>query len=434
MKGTLAEFLWVAAPKIAAGGGQLLANLLLVRRLGPENAGVLFVCITAIMLSDAVLGSSLDIAVLKLATSGAGREPRASLQIQKAALLGKVLSCFLLAVPILVFSQAISARLFHQFSDARLLMLSLISLFGLLILRSVQTYFQVSRQFTLYGATDLLHSLAKYGGVAVLLAIGVRTPLGLLTVFACGPLLVGIVLLLTITRPMLTARFSRVALIELWHSFKWYFASGAAASINTRVDVLLLSVAAGTAQAGLFSAAQVICMPVQLLGMYLAVVFAPRIMPLWEQGRLSGVYHKFQTYAIAGAFVAYGLALLLVGRLSALVLPSTYRGTTTIILLLLPSALTALINFPWTVSLLMFAHPRFLLAFELAALPVLVVLYRIISAREGAIGAAAVTSGFAIIKTIAYQVLASRTAKSRPISAAPTEQVLDGIAAEATSA
>jgi hypothetical protein len=102
--GTLAEFLWVAAPKIAAGGAQLLANLFLVRRLGPENAGVLFVCITAIMLSDAVLGSSLDIAVLKLATSGAGRVEAASLRIQKAALSGKVFGCVILATILLPFS------------------------------------------------------------------------------------------------------------------------------------------------------------------------------------------------------------------------------------------------------------------------------------------------------------------------------------------
>jgi len=424
----------VAAPKIAAGGAQLLANLFLVRRLGPENAGVLFVCITAIMLSDAVLGSSLDIAVLKLATSGAGRVEAASLRIQKAALSGKVFGCVILTTILLPFSQAISTRLFHQFSDVRLLILSLVALFGLLILRSVQTYFQVSRRFKLYGAADLLHSLAKYGGVGAFLALGVKSPLGFLIVLACGPLCVGIVFLLTIARPMVTAPFSWAALTELWHGFKWYFASGAAASINTRMDVLLLSAAAGTAQAGLFSAAQVICMPVQLIGMYLAVVFAPRIMPLWEQGRLSRVYHTFQVWIITAALVMNGLAFLLVGKLSALLLPPSYRGTTTIILLLLPAALTALINFPWTVSLLMFAHPRFLLCFELASLPVLAVLYRLISRDHGALGAAAVTSGFALVKTIIYQVLASRTAKSKPVPARQVEVVLDSLAAEATSA
>jgi len=419
-KRTLVEFLCVAGPKIAAGAGQLLANLLLIRRLGPEHAGVLFVCITAIILSDAVLGSSLDIAVLKLATSREGRELSSTLRIQKAALMGKVLSCILLAVPILVFSQAISERLFHQFSDVRLLILALTGLLGLLILRSVQAYFQISRRFRLYGMTDLLHSLAKYGGIGILLAVGVKLPLKYLVVYACGPLLLGIVLLLTLIRPVVVAPFSWATLTELWWSFRWYLGSGAAASINTRMDVLLLSAAAGAAQAGLFSAAQVICMPIQLIGMYLAVVFAPRIMPLWEQGRLSHIYHRFQFWTIAGAVVIQGLAILLVGRLSALILPPAYRSTTAIILLLLPSALTALINFPWSVSLLMFAHPRFLLVFELTALPVLGLLYRVMCNWQGAIGAATVTSGFAIVKTIVYQLLASRTAKTKP---APRQQM-----------
>jgi O-antigen/teichoic acid export membrane protein len=381
-----------------------------------------------------MLGSSLDIAVLKLATSRSGRDPAASLRIQKAALMGKLLGCIALATPILVFSHAISKQLFHQFSDVRLLILSLISLFGLLILRSVQTYFQVFRRFRLYGAADLLHSLAKYGGVGVFLALGVKAPLEFLLVYAGGPLCVGAVMLLTIARPIMTAPFSWSTLTELWRSFKWYLASGAAGSINTRMDVLLLSAAAATAQAGLFSAAQVVCMPFQLVGMYLAVVFTPRIMQLWEQGRLPDIYHRFQAWTIAGAVVIEGLAILLAGKLSALLLPPSYRGTTVIILLLLPSALTALINFPWTIPLLMFAHPRFLVAFEVAALPVLVVLYWLIASWHGAIGAAAVTSGFAVVKTIIYQVLASRTAQSKPESIRDLELVPDGIAASAASA
>jgi len=413
-KKAIGEFVCVAGPKIAAGGGQLLANLLLIRRLGPAHAGVLFVCITAIILSDAVLGSSLDIAVLKLATSGEGRKASTSLRIQKAALVGKVLSCFLLAIPVLIFSHAISERLFQQFSDPRYLVLALSGLLGLLMVRSAQTYFQIAGRFRLYGITDLLHSLAKYGGIGILLAFGAKIPVEYLTVYACGPLLVGIVLLLTLIRPVVMARFSWVTLTELWWSFRWYLGSAAAASINTRMDVLLLAAAAGATQAGLFSAAQVICMPIQLIGMYLAVVFAPRIMPLWEQGRLAPIYHRFQFCTIAGAIVIQGLAILLVGKLSVLILPPAYRGATAIILFLLPSALTALINFPWTVSLLMFAHPRFLLVFELTALPVLALLYRAVCSRQGALGAATVTSGFAIVKTVIYQLLASRTARSKP--------------------
>jgi O-antigen/teichoic acid export membrane protein len=430
LKRTFSQFLCVAAPKIAAGGAQLFTNLLLVRHFGPSRSGVLFVCITAIILSDAVLGSALDVAVLKLATSGAGRERLACLEIQKAALMLKILGCALLAAPILVFAGPLSTLLFHKDGDARLLMLSLVSLFALLVLRSVQTCFQILRKFWLYGAADLLHSLTKYGGIGVLLATGWATPISVLTIYAVGPLLVGMALLLTATREILTARFSWQAFGELWSAVKWYLGSAAAASTNTRIDILLLSALAGTAQAGLFSAAQVVVMPVQLIGMYLGVVFAPRVMPLWEQGQLSPIFHKFQAWTLGASLALFGLAFLLADRATALLLPLSYHGSSALIVLLLPSALTALINFPWAVSLLMFAHPRMLLVLELVSLPLLIVLYRLFVVPFGAFGAAAVTSGFAITKTVIYQIIAGRTIRFGPSRntpmAAPIEATAGG--------
>jgi O-antigen/teichoic acid export membrane protein len=333
------------------------------------------------------------------------------LAIQKAALIGKTLGCVVLAAPIVIFARPLAALLFHKDSDIRLLMLSLVALFALLIVRSVQTCFQVSGRFWLYGATDMLHSLAKYGGVALLLSLGRATPLAILAVYAFAPLAVGLALLSISARAILTTAFSWNALQELWCSVKWYLGSAAAASTNTRMDILLLSALAGTAQAGLFSAAQVLIMPVQLIGMYLGVVFAPRIMPLWEQGRLSPIYRQFQAWTIGASLVLFGLTALFAGKASALLLPSSYKGSSGLLLLLLPSALTALINFPWTVSLLMFAHPRFLMVLELAALPVLALLYRIFAPSHGAFGAAAVTSGYALVKTVIYQIVARRTIK-----------------------
>jgi O-antigen/teichoic acid export membrane protein len=412
-KRTFSEFLWVACPKIAAGGTQLLANLLLVRSLGPERSGVVFVCITSIILGDAVLGSALDVAVLKLATSVGAGGPLKALLVQKAALVGKTVGCFALAIPVIAFAHPLSVMLFHQDSDPRLLLLSLSSLFGLLILRSVQTYFQVSGRFSLYGEADILHSIARYGGIGILLWLGLAKPLNILGVYALSPILVGIGLLLTAARSMLTTPFSWHVLRGLGSTAKWYLGTAAAASTNTRIDILILSALAGTMQAGFFSAAQVFVMPMQLIGMYLAIVFAPRILPLWEQGHLSPIYHKFQAWTVLGSLLIFVLALLFAGKGAAMLLPPSYRGSSTLMLWLLPSALTALINFPWTVSFLMFTHPRFLLVLEVSALPVLLLFYRMFVTSHGALGAAAVTSGFALVKTAIYQIVASRTIRRR---------------------
>lgn len=408
LRHTFKEFLWVALPKILAGGAQLLTNVLLLRRLGADNTGVLFVCVTTILLSDALLGAAVDVGVVRLVTTQAA-DRRHALEIQKAALTAKSAACLLLAVPLFVWSQALSETLFHRPGESGLLRLVVLSVFGLLALRSVQTYCQVIRNFALYGAADLMHTVAKFGGIGCLLAAGLATPWTVLTCYALGPLLVAVALLATAGRRVLLAPFRWEAARELMAVAKWYLGAGAAGSLTSRMDLLMVSAVAGTAQAGLFSAAQVLVLGFQLLGSYLGVVFAPRIIPLWKTGQLRSVYWRFQALAGAGCLLFYVVALFGADALMGWLLPPTFHAAKTIILVLLPSSLMALVNFPWTVSLLLFAHPRLLMALDLLAFPVLVAVYYASIAGYGAVGAAVVTSGYALVKTGLMQFVARRT-------------------------
>src|SRR5579871_421868 len=109
---SLKAVLWVAGPKVASGALQLLFNWLLVRHLGPAHSGVLFACITAILLGDAVLGSAVDMSVIKLAT---GRDDACrSSSVQKTALYAKCAGCVVIGLPVLLWARPLSALLFHD--------------------------------------------------------------------------------------------------------------------------------------------------------------------------------------------------------------------------------------------------------------------------------------------------------------------------------
>jgi O-antigen/teichoic acid export membrane protein len=409
VKSSVRDLLLVAGPKVGAGGLQILTNLLLVRSLGPERSGVLFVCITGIILGDAVVGSALDVAVVRLATSVRDVGSDRSLEVQKTAMVAKLLGFVLLALPVGIWARRLSAVLFHQDSDPRLLMLSACALFGLLALRSIQTYFQIAGRFLLFGVADSLHSVARFGGTGALLALGVATPANVLMLYALGPPVVVLALLPTAARDLLAARFSNRALRELTNILRWYLGAAAAGSVNSRMDIMFVSALAGTAQAGIFSAAQVFVIPFQLIGMYLGVVLAPRIMPLWEKGLLGPLFFRFQAWAGAASIATFAIAFLAAGKLTAVLLPHRFASASGIVLLLLPSSLMALMNFPWTVTFLMFTHPRLLFLAEICAVPILVIAYRLSIASYGAAGAAAVTSGFALAKTALYHIVASWT-------------------------
>ena len=125
--------------------------------------------------------------------------------------------------------------------------------------------------------------------------------------------------------------------------------------------------------------------------------------------RAAGPPMKTQAFAVVACIFFYAIAWLGIKTLTGLLLPASFQGTKTIALILLPSSLTVLLNFPWTVSFLLFAHPRILMAVDVVSFPVLLFLYWVAISGHGAAGAAVVTSGFALVKTAVFQLLARQT-------------------------
>ncbi len=77
------EFVTVASPKVLAGVCTFGLNLVLMRKLGVAQYGIYALCSTVILLSDTILGSSLDLAILRLAPLERERDGSLCLAIQK---------------------------------------------------------------------------------------------------------------------------------------------------------------------------------------------------------------------------------------------------------------------------------------------------------------------------------------------------------------
>jgi O-antigen/teichoic acid export membrane protein len=423
----LVRFVCVAAPKIAGGGLQVLFNLILIRYLTPDQFGMVSLCVLGIVACDAVLGSALDMAVLRLAPLHERRGERLeSLKVQNAALALKPLGVGLLALPLFFAGGAVSRALFHHDEGRGLLLLSLAGLLGLLLLRSLQLHYQISNRFVAFGLTDLAQNGIKFGGITLLLVLAVESPTWMVLFYALGPLSVALAGL-ALTRNLVQTTFDRSSLLELGKVLRWYVAATVMGSITSRIDVFMVSAFSTVAEAGVFSVALAMAIVPQLIGTYMAVVYGPRIMPLWEEGRLGPIYRKFQLKLLPVCIAGYFCLAIGIQLFGEVLLPASFARAAGVMLVLFPASLCSLLNFPWTISLLLFLRPKFLLALELVSFIVVIPAYAYSAGRWGALGGAAVTVTAAAIKTIAMQIMAWQVARTPASMRAEPSLAVEGL-------
>lgn len=408
MKPAIISFFWVAGPKILAGALQFILTLALLRHFDPADFGAISVCISGVLLGDSIIGGATDSGVLRLAPSSSATTPTGSLQFQQAGLVLKLALSAIIAIPTIFLLKRISWFLFQTDHGRVYLAISQAALIGMLMLRSAQMLYQIKERFLPYGISDLTNSLLKFGGLGLLLLLARPSPAAVLSCYAVAPFLVIGLILFFSQGALVRVPFSRTAFQELAYHVKWFLLVSATGTVIARMDVFLVSSLAGISSAGIYSAAQTITLVPQLIGSYIAVVFSPRIMPMWEKGNLRKLYCDFQLSIFACSVVAFILALLIIPRTFGLIFPLAFRQSQAVILVLLPAGLCALINFPLTILLLLFMRPRFLVTVDLVLLPVLLLAYVLVIPVYGVMGAAIVTTLGALAKTGVMQVAAWR--------------------------
>jgi O-antigen/teichoic acid export membrane protein len=411
----LVDFLCVAVPKVLGGTGTVVANLVLLRVFAPEQFGVYALCVAGVFLFDEIVGAAFDVGVLRLAPLYRRTDPSRSFAIERAALLLKGGVGLTVGLVLILFADPLSRGLLQRDGAAHLVYVSASAALAMLVLRSALVNLQVDHRFSLYGALDLLNSVLRFGGLALLLIFAEASPASVLALFAVAPACVFLVWLLVHSRPVLQWRPRRAAVLgELLASVKWFLLTFVLAGLVARLDVFLLGTLADAREVGVFAGGQTLALIPELVGTYLAVVLSPRVMPYLREGRFLWMFRRVQL-GLAGAAVAiYGFAWLTRDLLTTYVLPTSFAASAPVVLILLPGALAGMATFPLTVSFLMFVRPRFLFVLDCLTAPVMAVLYLYAIQHHGAIGAAWVTSLSRFVKAAAAQLRAWPLARQSP--------------------
>lgn len=399
----------VAGPKVAAGALTFAFNVWLLRIWTPEQYGLYAICTTVIMLTDAILGSSIDLATLRLSPSQRQADPAVALATERAAFQMKVgaVAC---ALPVVwLTARPLSRMMFHEPGLEALMAFTMAGAVALLLLRSVLVHAQVEQRFRQYALLEVVHSALKFGGIGLLLLLKPNvTVYAVLAPFVIGPLAAfGMGMAIFRDESLWCFRLERAKIAELFRYVKWYALSGGLGNLVGRMDLFILNAYTSLRPAGIFAAGQTFAMVPWLVASYLSVVLSPRIMPHLEAGTCREFYRRAQILLAAVAVLAMLFVAATIDSALAL-LPTAFRESADIFLILLAGNLISFCTFPVALPLVMFIRPRFVVLMDCIAFPVLFVVYSLAVSWQGTIGVAWVTTASLFVRGGLVQVLAWR--------------------------
>ncbi len=403
----ITEFLLVAFPKALTGFGTIVFNLILLRALGAEQFGVVSICVTSVLLVDAIIGSAIDLSVMKLAPALRPSDPEACKAIQRSALYLKAAGGIVLTAPLILARGPISQALFRSSGYESVLGISALAALALLILRSAQAQMQIESNYRLYGMVELLHAALRFGGVAAIITLGLASPLAVMACISAAPLALVALWLASGARgllspPAIDLFWSRQLVTHL----RWSLLTFGLGALISRLDLFILARWAGLAEVGLYSAALTLAMMAQLAGTYIAVVTNPRVGPMMKEGRLGAFYWRFQLALAVCCVAGYACFHFLWSMGANRLLPAKYAAAGDILHILLLGTLAGLATFPLTLTCLMFMRPRFLFFLDCVTLPGILLAYYLLVPGMGALGAAYVTAGANLLRALIAQAVA----------------------------
>ncbi|MGH9628881.1 MAG: lipopolysaccharide biosynthesis protein [Bryobacteraceae bacterium] len=406
------DTLSVVAPKLASALSLVLLNLYAIQWLEPASYGAFGLCLTFLVLFETIAGAALDIGVLREAPLL--REPGVlgmSAPERSAVVLKLGMSAIMLCLAVL-FGDAI-AGLFFQQSDAGGIPIAVVFAgAGILLARSVQVSFQVSRRFYLFGAADLTHTLLRMLFVCGAIAAGYTSVAFLLIAYGAAAFLAGCSFGAVLFKKALhQSWFDRAEIEKLGRYSGGVLAVGGISTLLASVDVFLLAVLGTPSELGLYRAALTLALLPELAGSCLSQFFGPYVA-VYCRDRI--FYRLFLN--VQGGLLAASILLLLAGvqfirPMLELLFPEKYAASIDVIVLLLPAGLAGFVLFPLIVNFLAFYSLRSILIVDVALAPLLIAGCWYAATHGGLSQVAIVVSAVRVTKAIVLFLISARLAR-----------------------
>jgi O-antigen/teichoic acid export membrane protein len=412
----------VVAAKVFAGASVLAINLFAVRHLSPDVYGVLAFCLTNLQLFDALIGSALDMSVLKLAPAQRAEGSSGVTPVERAAVFLKMSLALTLLTLLVIFGERLGDALFHRPGGRAVLVSFGVAVLALLLFRSVQTHFQLSLRFREFSSADLGQAALRTALMFALIGLGVSSPAILVAAYGMASLAVVLTYGSGLIARQQTGPHSWYSKDECRRMLRQTGTLAAIACFSLAVfnlDMFFLAVRQGPGDVGILRAAYTIAFIPELLGMYVGQAIAPRIIPMCRTGSFPAFYKRFQIGAVAVASLVLAGGLVLIGPLAGHFFPPGYRNALGVIRILLPAGAASLAGYPLTLNFMIFQRPKAFFITDAALAPLMVAGYYFATRSSDVADVAKVTTLARIVKFAVIQILALRLLRSLPSGQEP---------------
>lgn len=372
--------------------------------------GLASFCLSYLLAIDALLGAAIDLGIARQTTVCKLGPPIHRLEKAGIVWKGCIGAAVLLALT--VTGEFIGERFFSNRNAGATLQLWAAAATVMLLIRSLQFYFQSRHMFRAYGLTDFSHTVLRLTVLgAAVSAQGATPSLVMLCYLGAGGLILTLaILLLRRGAAWSASRIRPRDLVQVWTEAKPAMASSGLGIVITRMDLFFLAALTGPEPLAIYSAALTVAMIPEIVASYVSPVFLPRIQPACADGTIGHTLQRINhaVYWVCGAGLIAGVFLSPV--LLSTVAGQRYAPSGALLPVLLAGTVSISTIFPVTLNFLLLRNPRIVFLIDAVALPVLAAVYWFAIPAYGIAGAAWAMAAYRFGRATILQFMAHRIA------------------------
>lgn len=398
----------VVSAKVLSVGALFTCSLVAARELPVPAYGHFAAALGMVLLLDAVLGSPLDLAVIRFGTLFSGQPSRFQ-ALQILLLRGKILAGFVAVAAGIAFGEPIADAVLAG-APPLLAVTALCTLLAMLVMRGYMVQIQVQQRFQLYSAMDIVQALLRFLGVGLILGgFGVVSATGFLAVFGGAVAVVLLTVAVAMPQPVwscpLPAPDDRARLARYVLGTSGVVVAG---TITGRADLPLVSTVLGAEAAASYGIGVQLAMAGTMLATYVGIVTQPKILALVRAGRMERALALNAAGALALAVLIGLVQATVLDEIVATLFGEVYRASAPLVGVLLWGTCIDFMIMPLLLPYAIQLEGRVALSGELAITGLFLVVSPLALAF-GAIGMAWLVTIIRLIKLCFYAVVFGKT-------------------------